>query len=170
MREKCEYSDTPPRSDYHLTRSLPANCAPVLQALLEWGDKWAVAAPPIAIQHHDHPLRSRTVCATCGQPVRERDLRRVPDIPGLGHHRTSVGRARYQPADAAAVTTKLAGSGPVVSGPLPAHRASIAADVRVRERVPARRVTRQPSGSDQLAGYAPRVPATGRGQLAAVEA
>jgi hypothetical protein len=55
---------------------------PVLQALLEWGDKWAVTAPPITIQHHDHPLRSRTVCATCGQPVRQRDIRRVSNILG----------------------------------------------------------------------------------------
>jgi len=79
--EKREYSDTPPRSDYHLTRA-GRELTPVLQALLEWGDKRAVAAPPIAIQHHDHPLRSRTVCATCGQPVRQRDVRRVSDIPG----------------------------------------------------------------------------------------
>ena len=43
--EKREYSDTPPRSDYHLTRA-GRELTPVLQALLEWGDKWAVAAPP----------------------------------------------------------------------------------------------------------------------------
>jgi HxlR-like helix-turn-helix len=79
--EKREYSDAPPRSDYHLTRA-GRELTPVLQALLEWGDEWAVAVPPITIQHHDQPLRSRTVCATCGQPVRQRDVRRVSNISG----------------------------------------------------------------------------------------
>ena len=79
--QKREYQESPPRSDYHLTRA-GRDLAPVLQALLEWGDKWAVDAPPVSLRHHGHDLRPRTVCATCGEPVRQRDIPRVSNVPG----------------------------------------------------------------------------------------
>jgi DNA-binding HxlR family transcriptional regulator len=79
--ERREYQESPPRSDYHLTRA-GRDLAPVLQSLLEWGDKWAVASPPVTIRHHDHPLKSRTVCATCGERVHARDVQRVVHAPG----------------------------------------------------------------------------------------
>lgn len=43
--ERRQYSESPPRWDYHLT---PAGWAlrPVLQALRLWGDEWAVTEPP----------------------------------------------------------------------------------------------------------------------------
>ncbi|MFL6162004.1 MAG: winged helix-turn-helix transcriptional regulator [Jatrophihabitantaceae bacterium] len=43
--ERRQYSESPPRSDYHLT---PAGRAlrPVLQALRQWGDEWAVTEVP----------------------------------------------------------------------------------------------------------------------------
>jgi DNA-binding HxlR family transcriptional regulator len=43
--ERRQYSESPPRWDYHLT---PAGWAlrPVLQALRIWGDEWAVTEPP----------------------------------------------------------------------------------------------------------------------------
>ena len=43
--ERRRYNDSPPRWDYHLT---PAGwaLAPVLRALREWGDEWAVTEPP----------------------------------------------------------------------------------------------------------------------------
>ncbi len=43
--ERRQYTDTPPRWDYHLA---PAGRAlsPVLKALREWGDDWAVTERP----------------------------------------------------------------------------------------------------------------------------
>ncbi|MCW2540456.1 MAG: Transcriptional regulator, HxlR family [Frankiales bacterium] len=73
--ERRPYSDAPPRSDYHLTAAGRA-LAPVLDALLAWGDEWAVSDPPVARFHHDHELRLTSVCRECGEPVRGRDVRR----------------------------------------------------------------------------------------------
>jgi len=79
--EQRPYQDSPPRSDYHLT---PAGreLSPVIQALLEWGDKWAVDDPPLTLMHHDHKLRSKVVCATCGEKVRSADVQRVIHADG----------------------------------------------------------------------------------------
>jgi DNA-binding HxlR family transcriptional regulator len=73
--ERRPYSDAPPRSDYHLTAAGRA-LAPVLDALLTWGDEWAVSVPPVTRFHHDHELHLTTVCRECGEPVRGRDVRR----------------------------------------------------------------------------------------------
>ena len=79
--ERRQYQDSPPRADYHLTQA-GRELSPVIQALLEWGDKWAVAEPPLTLMHHDHPLRSRVVCATCGEKVRGADVHRVINVEG----------------------------------------------------------------------------------------
>jgi DNA-binding HxlR family transcriptional regulator len=79
--ERRQYQQSPPRSDYHLT---PAGLAlaPVLQALLDWGDEWAVDSPPISLRHHDHMLRATWVCAECGEQVHRRDVHRQMNVPG----------------------------------------------------------------------------------------
>lgn len=71
--EKRPYSESPPRSGYHLT---PAgrDLLPVLQLLVQWGDRWAAEEPPVRISHApgDHPehrVDAELVCRTCGQPV-----------------------------------------------------------------------------------------------------
>jgi DNA-binding HxlR family transcriptional regulator len=71
----------PDQEGYHLT---PAgrDLGPVLRALLAWGDKWAVTSPPATTLHHDHPLVTTTICATCGEKVRGRDLTRETTTPG----------------------------------------------------------------------------------------
>lgn len=79
--ERRAYQDSPPRSDYHLTRA-GRELAPVLHALLEWGDRWAVDNPPVTIKHHDHRLRGRTICVTCGERVYERDVSRKVNAAG----------------------------------------------------------------------------------------
>lgn len=79
--ERREYQQSPPRSDYHLTAA-GRDLAPVLESLLHWGDKWAVQAPPVTLKHHDHALRSRTVCASCGEPVHRRDVHREVNVDG----------------------------------------------------------------------------------------
>jgi DNA-binding HxlR family transcriptional regulator len=73
--EKRPYSDAPPRSGYHLTAS-GRDLLPVLQALLQWGDRWAAEEPPVRLTHAPgggaaHPIDADWVCRTCGQPVME---------------------------------------------------------------------------------------------------
>lgn len=70
---KQQYSDTPPRSEYHLTAAGRA-LAPVLQALREWGDSYAVTTPPSTVWHKDHPLHPSTVCTACGERVNRGDV------------------------------------------------------------------------------------------------
>jgi DNA-binding HxlR family transcriptional regulator len=79
--EQRVYQQSPRRAEYHLT-SAGRELAPVLHALLQWGDRWAVDEPPITIRHHDHVLRASTVCATCGETVRGEDITRVPNVAG----------------------------------------------------------------------------------------
>lgn len=71
--EARQYQASPPRSEYHLTEA-GRELAHVLQALREWGDRWAVETPPVRLKHRDHDYRTGGVCAECGEPVRARDL------------------------------------------------------------------------------------------------
>ena len=48
--ERRPYSTAPPRSGYHLTRS-GWDLLPVLQALLQWGDRWVAEDPPVRLHH-----------------------------------------------------------------------------------------------------------------------
>ena len=52
----------------------------MLHSLLEWGDKWVVDSPPVTIRHHNHQLQARTVCATCGERVHQRDIHRTSNV------------------------------------------------------------------------------------------
>ena len=66
--ERRQYQDSPPRSDYHLSAGGQA-LAPVLHALRQWGDAWAVSAPPVSLRHHDHVFDAEWLCRTCHQPA-----------------------------------------------------------------------------------------------------
>lgn len=79
--ETHQYQDGPARFDYHLTQA-GRELTPVLHSLLEWGDKWTVDAPPVTVRHHNHRLQSRTVCATCGERVNQRDISRESNVEG----------------------------------------------------------------------------------------
>ncbi|HEV2888699.1 MAG TPA: helix-turn-helix domain-containing protein [Jatrophihabitans sp.] len=79
--ERRQYQQAPPRSDYHLTPAGRA-LAPVLEALLQWGDEWAVDSPPITLLHRDHVLRGAWTCTECGEPVHRRDLHRRMNVAG----------------------------------------------------------------------------------------
>jgi DNA-binding HxlR family transcriptional regulator len=70
----------PDREGYHLTEA-GRDLRPVLRALMAWGDKWAVTAPPMKVLHHDHPLAATTVCATCGEQVDRQDVTREYTVP-----------------------------------------------------------------------------------------
>ena len=75
MVRRAAYQSAPPRFDYHLTAA-GKDLLPILRALMAWGDRWVVDEPPVTLLHHDHELVSETVCATCQEPVRNRDVSR----------------------------------------------------------------------------------------------
>ena len=67
--ERRQYSDHPPRFEYHLTEA-GHELFPVMIALQEWGDKWAVDKPAVQIVHDcGHPLHAAPTCQHCGAPV-----------------------------------------------------------------------------------------------------
>ena len=74
--ERRQYSDAPPRWGYHLTAS-GRDLMPVLQALLQWGDRWVADTPPLELHHHGHRIDPVWVCRICGEPATGRDVTRV---------------------------------------------------------------------------------------------
>jgi len=74
--ERRPYSTAPPRSDYHLTRS-GRDLLPVLQALLQWGDRWVADAPPVELHHDGHRADLAWTCRTCGRSLEESPVERV---------------------------------------------------------------------------------------------
>ena len=80
--ERRQYQEAPPRFDYHLTKA-GRDLLPVLRALMAWGDRWVVDEPPVTLLHHDHELLSETICASCQEPVRNRDVSRRVNSPSV---------------------------------------------------------------------------------------
>jgi DNA-binding HxlR family transcriptional regulator len=73
--ERRQYSEHPPRHEYHLTEA-GRELRPIVLALKEWGDRQCEPGKePVVFEHacgeEFHPL---TVCAACGQPVGEGEL------------------------------------------------------------------------------------------------
>jgi DNA-binding HxlR family transcriptional regulator len=67
--ERRLYSEHPPRHEYHLTE---AGCElfPVMLALSQWGDRWAVDSPALIRRHScGQPVQVDLVCHHCGKPV-----------------------------------------------------------------------------------------------------
>lgn len=70
--ERRQYSDRPPRSEYHLTASGRA-VRPILLAIQEWGlaHRPRAADQPTAMRarHHDHLVDPEThvICRVCGE-------------------------------------------------------------------------------------------------------
>jgi DNA-binding HxlR family transcriptional regulator len=81
--ERVEYQAAPARHEYHLTEA-GADLAPVLLALLGWGDRWIEGTEPLTRHGADeHRLRPVVTCAECGEPVRAQDVaRRFPEEVG----------------------------------------------------------------------------------------
>src|SRR5437899_11511792 len=60
--ERRQYSEHPPRFEYHLTRA-GRELFPALIALSQWGDRWAVDRPAVVLRHEcGHRLRADVVC------------------------------------------------------------------------------------------------------------
>jgi len=67
--ERRQYSEHPPRHEYHLTDA-GEEPFPLMLALYQWGDKWAVDTPFLTRRHScGQPLEVDLVCHHCGQPV-----------------------------------------------------------------------------------------------------
>jgi DNA-binding HxlR family transcriptional regulator len=79
--ERRSYSSTPPRADYHLTRS-GWELVPVLQALLQWGDRWVADEPPVELHHDGHRAELAWTCTTCGRTTQEAPVERVLTASG----------------------------------------------------------------------------------------
>ena len=66
--ERRPYSDSPPRSDYHLTKA-GRDLLPVLQGLMQWGDRYLTDEPPVEFHHDGHRITASWVCDVCGERV-----------------------------------------------------------------------------------------------------
>jgi DNA-binding HxlR family transcriptional regulator len=79
--ERRPYSTSPPRSGYHLTAAW-RDLLPVLQGLLQWGNRWLAEEPPVVLrhapgEHEEHDLDGEWVCRTCGVPAAGSRVERV---------------------------------------------------------------------------------------------
>jgi DNA-binding HxlR family transcriptional regulator len=73
--ERRQYSERPPRFEYHLTTA-GKELRPVLLALGEWGSRWVQQRPTATFAHDcGHPLAIDQVCHHCGEPIAPADLR-----------------------------------------------------------------------------------------------
>src|SRR5690349_21937977 len=67
--ERRQYSEHPPRHEYHLTEA-GRELFPVMLALRQWGDKWAVETPALTHRHAcGEPVQFALSCRHCGDPV-----------------------------------------------------------------------------------------------------
>jgi len=77
---KVPYQEHPPRYDYRLTEK-GRDLWPVLNAMREWGDRWAApGGAPTDLVHRPCGEHITVVphCSACGEVVHQRDLRLVP--------------------------------------------------------------------------------------------
>ncbi|TKJ27411.1 helix-turn-helix domain-containing protein [Blastococcus sp. CCUG 61487] len=83
--ERRPYSENPPRSDYHLTKA-GRDLLPVLQALMQWGDRHIADQPPVELHHHGHRITASWVCDVCGERVGRGVEHHVPErrVPADG--------------------------------------------------------------------------------------
>jgi DNA-binding HxlR family transcriptional regulator len=103
--ERRQYSEHPPRFEYHLTEA-GRDLFPVMLALREWGDKWAVDKPATQLLHDcGHLLKADLSCQHCGRPVTHGSCTAVlpDDSDGYGPEGPvaldlSSGRPRSRPA------------------------------------------------------------------------
>jgi DNA-binding HxlR family transcriptional regulator len=79
--DKRQYSEHPPRYEYRLTPKGRA-LFPVITALQQWGDEWAVgpAGPPVQLVHTPcgNAIHPALVCPQCGGEVSAMSTHSVP--------------------------------------------------------------------------------------------
>lgn len=78
--ERRQYSEHPPRHEYHLTDD-GEELFPVMLALSQWGDRWAVERPVLIRRHScGEPVQVDLVCHHCGRPVTRDTIDTQPDL------------------------------------------------------------------------------------------
>ncbi|MFB2598686.1 winged helix-turn-helix transcriptional regulator [Herbiconiux sp. P17] len=77
--EKRQYSEHPPRFEYHLTES-GRELLPVLLSLAKWGSKWANGdSEPRPFMHScGHRLDIAYSCVQCGEQLHAEDIEPAP--------------------------------------------------------------------------------------------
>lgn len=86
---RVRYSDHPPRDEYRLT-SKGHDLWPVLNAMRQWGDRYAAPGGPPLLMVHDgcgSVCEAIQVCSSCGVPIGSRDVR---VLLGPGRHGTDL--------------------------------------------------------------------------------
>ena len=80
--EKRQYSERPPRFEYHLTQA-GRELRPILLSLGQWGSRWAADAPPVGFEHTcGETLELVHTCKACGEAVTGgRDVKRESVTP-----------------------------------------------------------------------------------------
>jgi DNA-binding HxlR family transcriptional regulator len=79
--ERRLYNEHPPRHEYHLTEA-GRELFPVMLALYQWGDKWAVYTPALTRRHScGQPLQVDLVCHHCGRPATSDTIHAEPAGP-----------------------------------------------------------------------------------------
>ncbi|MCW2855820.1 MAG: HxlR family transcriptional regulator [Marmoricola sp.] len=74
--ERRQYSERPPRFEYHLTPS-GKSLLPIITTLRDWGDEHLAGddGPPVVFRHScGADLKAEVTCAACHQPVRAQDM------------------------------------------------------------------------------------------------
>ena len=75
--ERHQYSEHPPRYEYHLTQA-GLDLFPVILALMSWGDRYLAGngGPPLVLEHKcGHWLGAEVVCESCREPVTASETR-----------------------------------------------------------------------------------------------
>jgi DNA-binding HxlR family transcriptional regulator len=91
--ERRPYRDNPPRSEYVLTEK-GRDLWLVVNAIRQWGDKWAAPdGPPVRIRHQlcGRVAQVVAVCSHCGGPL---DASNVSAEPGRGARTGDFDRTR----------------------------------------------------------------------------
>jgi DNA-binding HxlR family transcriptional regulator len=80
--DRQQYLEHPPRYEYTLTDKGRA-LAPVITALMNWGDTWTPgpSGPPVALVHEPcgHTMHPVSICPHCGDEVTVGNVRSVPN-------------------------------------------------------------------------------------------
>ena len=76
--ERRPYSEHPPRHEYHFTEA-GRELFPVMLALSQWGDKWAVDTTALTRRHScGRTVQVDLVCRACGEPVTDDTIQAEP--------------------------------------------------------------------------------------------
>jgi DNA-binding HxlR family transcriptional regulator len=74
--ERRRYSQHPPRYEYHATPEAGEQLRPVLLALAQWGNNWALPTPSRTFTHRcGHRLALEHVCSHCNETVTKHSVR-----------------------------------------------------------------------------------------------